>query len=78
MKTTSLFFTTLLSLAFAPTAFADSAVDAEYSFEDELVPGDYQNPGGEVIFLTRDKGRTSLIQLRTEFVAPMLKSVEDL
>lgn len=69
---------TALLVVGAPIAFAQSDDVEEHTFEDEIVPGDYMRPGGEQLVVRRRSDRESLIRIRTEFVAPMLKSVEDI
>jgi hypothetical protein len=49
-----------------------------YEFEDEGVHGDMYRPGIEVLQVrTRDE-RNSLIRVRTQFIAELLKSAERL
>ena len=49
-----------------------------YEFQDEAVHGDTYSPGMEVLHArTRDE-RNSLIRVRTQFIAELLKSVERL
>ncbi len=48
----------------------------EETFEDELVPGDYASPLGEILPV-RDRGRrVSLIRTRNGFMPELYKSVE--
>lgn len=49
-----------------------------YDFEDDLVTGDLVRPDGEILNVRGRGMRTSLIEIRHDFVAEMLKSVENL
>lgn len=59
---------------------AQDAPPAEttYDFEDDLVTGDLVRPDGEQLIVRRRGRRSSLIQIREQFIPEMLKSVEDL
>ena len=49
-----------------------------YEFEDESVHGDMYRPGIEVLQVRKRDERNSLIRVRTQFVAELLKSAERL
>jgi hypothetical protein len=49
-----------------------------YEFEDEGVHGDMYNPGIEVLQVRKRDERSSLIRVRTQFIAELLKSAERL
>ena len=73
------------SLASSATAHATepsrrppSVPVTEFRFDDELVPGDYASPEGEVLEARLRAPRQSLIRVRPHFVPEMLKSVEDM
>ena len=50
----------------------------EYSFDDDLVEGDLVRPDGEFVDTRRSAKHSSLIKIRDNFVAEMLKSAEDI
>lgn len=64
--------------AFAPRADAQQAPDETFNFDDEVLTGDLVRPDGELLNVRRRGRRASLIRVRTQFVAEMLKSVENL
>jgi hypothetical protein len=49
-----------------------------YEFEDEGVHGDMYRPGIEVLQVRKRDERSSLIRVRTQFIAELLKSAERL
>ena len=49
-----------------------------YGFEDELIHGALPSPQGEVLLVRRGHGRESLVRAREQFIAELLKTVEDL
>jgi hypothetical protein len=49
-----------------------------YAFEDELVQGGTVGPDGEVLHVRKRSERGSLIRVRTQYVAELLKSAETL
>ena len=49
-----------------------------YDFDDDLVEGDLVRPDGEFIDARRALKQSSLIKIRDNFVAEMLKSAEDI
>jgi len=71
----------------APTTGAASGEGGEavqfqkktsYDFDDDLVEGDLVRPDGEFIDARRAIKQSSLIKIRDNFVAEMLKSAEDI
>jgi hypothetical protein len=49
-----------------------------YEFEDDLVQGGMVQPGVEVLHVRRGGQRVSLVRARTQFIAELLKSAQDL
>lgn len=80
-----------LAIGLAAWALAESGAHAQdrpapapdgnvtsYEFQDQAVHGDMYRPGMEVLQVrTRDE-RSSLIRVRTQFIAELLKSAERL
>ena len=62
----------------AEPVHAQEQDSTEYTFGDELVPGDLQRPEGERLFVRKDRARESLIRPRTSFARELWKSAEDL
>ena len=49
-----------------------------YDFEDDMVEGDLQRPDGEMIDSLRKTQHSSLIEIRPNFQAEMLKTLDDI
>jgi hypothetical protein len=85
-----LFATALLLSSFvALPAFAKSpdleskssdsgSVTKHFDFEDDLVEGEMHRPDGDLIVSTNKAKHKSLIDLRTDFIPEMIKTLEDL
>lgn len=61
-----------------PTEGVQFKQKTEYSFDDDLVEGDLVRPDGEFVDTRRSAKHSSLIKIRDNFVAEMLKSAEDI
>ena len=61
-----------------PTEGVQFKKKTEYSFDDDLVEGDLVRPDGEFVDTRRSAKHSSLIKIRDNFVAEMLKSAEDI
>ena len=73
----------LLALpAFAKSSESGSAdavtVTKHFDFEDDFVEGEMHRPDGDLIVANTRARQKSLIDLRTDFVPEMMKTLEDL
>lgn len=60
-------------------AFAQTPPEQSFTFVDGLqVAGTHQEPLMEVLTVTREGARPTLIRVRTQFIDEMLKSAENL
>lgn len=85
MKTTTLLFATLFATLLTGRAVAqDSKIDdskgatKHYDFDDDQVEADRLSPDGTLVDVIKVARHRSLIDLRTDFNAEMLKSLETL
>jgi hypothetical protein len=53
-------------------------VTKHFDFEDDFVEGEMQRPDGDLIVSNTKARHKSLIELRTDFIPEMIKSLEDL
>ena len=49
-----------------------------FDFEDDFVQGDLRRPDGDLIVTTQKAAHKSLIEIRTNFIPEMIKSLEDI
>jgi hypothetical protein len=76
--------TTLAVPAYAEDSGSGIAQEANapatkyFDFEDDQVEGDLQRPDGELISSIPKAKQASLIEIRTDFIPEIMKSLEDL
>lgn len=82
---TALLLSSLMALpAWARSPDLDSGssntitVTKHFDFEDDFVEGELRRPDGELIVGTNRAKHKSLIELRTNFIPEMMKTLDDL
>ena len=82
---TTLLLSTLVALPalaesseLAPASSKAFSVIKHFDFEDDFVEGELRRPDGELIVSTNKAKHKSLIELRTNFIPEMMKTLEDL
>jgi hypothetical protein len=53
-------------------------VETHYAFDDQVVAGDYPAPREVFVKLRKRGAHSTLVEVRSQFVPELLKSVEDL